>query len=90
VAQALADGGALAHVAGQEAEDDVAAAVLLLEDLAGPVGRVVVDDDDLLLDRAEVDGADLVEQRGDRRPLVVDRDDDRQLQRSAPRAPLSR
>ena len=49
----------------------------LAEDLAGAVGRAVVDDDDLLADR---DGADPAEDLVDRLLLVVDRDDDREDQ----------
>jgi len=86
MAQALADGGALALVARQQVQVEVAPRGLLAQDIAGAVGREVVDDDDLLLDVAEVDRPYLIEQRRDGIFLVVAGDDDRELQRSAPLA----
>ena len=50
---------------------------LLGQQLAGPISRAVVDDDDLLL---EGHRADAVEQLGDGRPLVVARDHNGELQ----------
>src|SRR5262245_14126134 len=45
------------------------------------VARSVVGDDDLLLDRADVDGAHALDDRADRLLLVVDGDDDGELHR---------
>jgi hypothetical protein len=52
----------------------------LAEELSRPVGRTVINDQDFFLD---LDGLDPRENLLDGRPLVVDRHDDRELQRAA-------
>jgi hypothetical protein len=48
------------------------------------VRRAIVDDHELLVDPVELDGAYLIEELSNRGPLVVDRNDDRELQDPPP------
>jgi hypothetical protein len=73
---------ALAHVVGLQDDADAALAVHLAEDVARPVLRAVVDDHDLALEPAEVDGLDARDDLADRRLLVVGGHDDRTASRA--------
>src|SRR5687767_10426839 len=86
MAKSFPDRRPLPHVSGQQVQRDVTTRGLLVQHISRSIGREVVDDDDLLLNLAQVDRSYRVEQRRDRRAPVVAGDDDRGLQSPAARA----